>query len=202
MHIEKVRTDIPRAVLLYSADPYCLSKGSLDIILGADADERKAYLVALVKNAQQVVKYILPGLVGDHMNEKVLTSREVFPADDVKLHLGLTGGGPAPTPKRVSWQCKIICIISLISIILIILQSVCYVGRFPSNYERFWALYRPNRLKNRNKRNGVDVPVDESKQCPFVGHYDGHVHNVLANMRRLDGTIENHRDASAVRRSC
>jgi hypothetical protein len=25
------------------------------------------------------------------MNEKVLTSRDVFPTEDVKLHLGLTG---------------------------------------------------------------------------------------------------------------
>ncbi len=58
--IEKVRDGIPRAVLLHSAAPYCLSKGNLDIILGVDADERKAYLIGLVKNAQQVVKYILP----------------------------------------------------------------------------------------------------------------------------------------------
>ncbi len=69
----------------------CLRKGISDIILGAHANERKACLIKLVKNAQQVVKYILPGLVGNDMNEKVLTSHEVFPADDVKLHLGLTG---------------------------------------------------------------------------------------------------------------
>jgi hypothetical protein len=68
MPIEKVRDELPRAVLLYSAAPYCLSKRNLDIILGADADERKAYLQDLVKNAQQVVKYILPGLVRNYMN--------------------------------------------------------------------------------------------------------------------------------------
>ncbi len=50
----------------------------------------------------------------------------------------------------------------------------------------------PSHLKSRNKRNGVDVPVDESKQCPFVEHYDGHLHDVLANISRLDGTIETH----------
>jgi hypothetical protein len=63
MPIEKVtsRDEIPRAVLLYSAAPSCMSKGNLDRILGADADKRKAYLIGLVKNAQQVVKYILPG---------------------------------------------------------------------------------------------------------------------------------------------
>ena len=37
------------------------------------------------------MQYVLPGLVGNYMNEKVLTSRDVFPADEVKLHLGLTG---------------------------------------------------------------------------------------------------------------
>jgi hypothetical protein len=89
--VEKVRDDIHRAILLYSTAPYCLSQGNLDIILGADADERKAYLIRLVKNPQQVVKYILPGLVGNYMNEKVLTSRDVYPSDDVRLHLGLTG---------------------------------------------------------------------------------------------------------------
>ena len=91
MPIEKVRDDIPRAVLFHSSAPYSLSKANLDIILGADADERKAYLIGLVKNAQQVVKYILPGLVGNYMNEMVLTKRDVYPTDDVKLHLGLTG---------------------------------------------------------------------------------------------------------------
>jgi hypothetical protein len=30
-------------------------------------------------------------VVGKYMNVKVLTSRHVYPADDVKLHLGLTG---------------------------------------------------------------------------------------------------------------
>jgi hypothetical protein len=63
MPIEKVWDNIPRDDLLYSAVQYCLKKENLDIILDADADERKAYLIGLVKNAQQVVKYILPGLV-------------------------------------------------------------------------------------------------------------------------------------------
>jgi hypothetical protein len=34
---------------------------------------------------------VLYGLAGNYMNEKVLTPRDVYPADDVKLHLGLTG---------------------------------------------------------------------------------------------------------------
>ena len=89
--IEKVRDENVRLILLYSAAPYCLSEETLKAILEADSDERKAYLIGLVKNAQQVLKYIVPGMVGNHMNEKVLTSRDVFPVEDVKLHLGLTG---------------------------------------------------------------------------------------------------------------
>ncbi len=67
MPIEKVWDDIPRVILLYSAAQYSLSQGTLATILRADAYERKAYLIGLVKNAQQVVKYILvlPGLVGN-----------------------------------------------------------------------------------------------------------------------------------------
>ena len=48
-------------------------------------------MIGLAKNAQQVIRYILYGLTGNYMNEKVLTSRDVFPSTDVKLHLGLTG---------------------------------------------------------------------------------------------------------------
>ena len=77
------------------------------------------------------------------MNEKVLTSREVFPADDVKLHLGLTGAKLQPMPKSVSWICEIMSIyvhyiaynslIYIIYVISLILHLVCYVDRFPSN---------------------------------------------------------------------
>jgi hypothetical protein len=89
------------------------------------------------------------------------------------------------------------CIITLISVILIILLSVCYVGKFPAKYERFCALYVPNHLISKNKRNGTErngteMVVNEGKQCPFVEHYDGHLHDVLANLRRLDGTIQTH----------
>ena len=89
--VEKVRDETARVILLYSAAPYCLSQETLATILDADSDERKAYLIGLAKSAQQVMQYVLPGLVGNYMNEKVLTSRDVFPADEVKLHLGLTG---------------------------------------------------------------------------------------------------------------
>ena len=89
--IEKIRDDNNRHVLLYSAAPYCVSKDTLDLVLEADRDERNAYLVGLAKNAQQVIRYQIYGLAGNYMNERVFTPRDVYPADEVKLHLGLTG---------------------------------------------------------------------------------------------------------------
>jgi hypothetical protein len=86
--IEKVRDEPHRVILLRSAAPYCLSKETLDTILEADSDEKNAYLIALSKNAQQVIRYVLSG---NYMNERVFTRRNVFPTEDVKFHLGLTG---------------------------------------------------------------------------------------------------------------
>ncbi len=63
----------------------------MDTMLGADRDEMNAYLIGLSKNAQHVIRYLLYGLAGNYMNEKVLTQRDAYPADNVKLHLGLTG---------------------------------------------------------------------------------------------------------------
>jgi hypothetical protein len=84
------------------------------------------------------------------------------------------------------------CIISLISIVSLILQSLYCVGRFPAKYERFCAVYVANHLKTRNRRNGIVADVDDTMQCPFVEHYDGYLRDVMANLRRLDGSIETH----------
>ena len=65
-------------------------------------------------------------------------------------------------------------------------------GRFPSKYERFCPLYLANHEKTRNRRNGVKSDVDDTRQYPFNEHYDGFTHDVLANLRRLDGSIEPH----------
>jgi hypothetical protein len=43
MPIEKARDEPHRRILLYSAAPYCLSKETLETILGADRDELSAY---------------------------------------------------------------------------------------------------------------------------------------------------------------
>ena len=34
--------------------------------------------------------------------------------------------------------------------------------------------------------------ADDTRQCPFVEHYDGNLHDVMANLRRLDGGIATH----------
>jgi hypothetical protein len=76
---------------LIVASSSALSVESLETILAADRDELTAYEIGLMKNAQQIFKYTLPGLLGNYMNEQVFTPRGVYPADDVKMHLGLTG---------------------------------------------------------------------------------------------------------------
>jgi hypothetical protein len=88
MPVEKARDEPHRRILLNSAALYSLT---LETILGADRDELSAYELGLTKNAQQMFKYTLPGLVGNYMNERVFTQRDVYPADDVKMHLGLMG---------------------------------------------------------------------------------------------------------------
>ncbi len=89
--IEKARDESHRRILLRSAAPYSSSMETLETILAADLDELTAYELGLTKNAQQIFKYTLPGLLGNYMNEQLFTPRNVYPADDVKMHLGLTG---------------------------------------------------------------------------------------------------------------
>lgn len=91
MPIEKARDDAHRHILLHSAAPFSISQETLESILGADRDELNAYMIGLAKNAQQILRYTLYGTVGNYLNERVFTPRDVYPADDVKLHLGLTG---------------------------------------------------------------------------------------------------------------
>ena len=49
------------------------------------------------------------------------------------------------------------------------------------------CLYVANHMKTKNRRHGVVDDVDNTRQCPFVEHYDGNLHDVLANSRRLNG---------------
>ena len=79
MPIEKARDESHRRILLHSAAPYSLSMETLETILAADRDELSAYELGLTKNAQQIFKYTLPGLLGNYMNEQVFTPRNIPP---------------------------------------------------------------------------------------------------------------------------
>jgi hypothetical protein len=91
MPVEKQRDSAMRMILLRTVAPYCLDRESMDTILGADPEELNAFLTGLAKNAQQVIKYHMYGIVANFMADKVLTQHDVFPSEAVKMHLGLTG---------------------------------------------------------------------------------------------------------------
>ena len=88
---EKHRDASNRLILVQTAAQFCLSTEQVHTIMGADPEVLNAYLTALARNTQQVIRYTLYGQFNNYMNEKVLTQRDVYPSDDVKLHLGFTG---------------------------------------------------------------------------------------------------------------
>jgi hypothetical protein len=64
-------------------------------------------------------------------------------------------------------------------------------GRYP-RHDRFNAVYIPNSAKSRSRRSGDGLSNVDTKATPFADNYDGDVHNLVANMRRLDGTLPPH----------
>ena len=75
-------------------------------------------------------------------------------------------------------------------------DTVLLHDRFPLKFERFCVVYIANHLKTKNRRSGLPVrgEEDDSKSCPFnsADHYDPDIHDALANMRRLDGSLPPH----------
>ena len=61
MPVGKHRDITFRLILLHTAAQFSLSKDQLDTILEADPVEMGAYLIALARNTQQVVRYTLYG---------------------------------------------------------------------------------------------------------------------------------------------
>ena len=43
----------------------------------------------MAENAQQILKYGLGGTVNNNVGRKVLTPLDVYPSDEIKIHLGL-----------------------------------------------------------------------------------------------------------------
>ena len=91
MPVEKHRDSALRMILVPSSASCSLSKEQLETILEAEPDVLCAYLTALAKNTQQVIRYTLYGQFNNYLDDKVLTQRDVYPSDNVKLHLCLTG---------------------------------------------------------------------------------------------------------------
>ena len=89
MPVQNVRDSAHRPILLQSGALYCLSQEQLDMILEGGPDERNAHLIGLAKNAQQILKHGLGGTVNNYVSEKVLTPRDNYPSDEIKVHLGL-----------------------------------------------------------------------------------------------------------------
>jgi hypothetical protein len=42
------------------------------------------------------------------------------------------------------------------------------------------------------KKNDIPAPGEASKMCPMEVYYDGDIHDAVANMCKLDGTIPVH----------
>ena len=63
---------------------------------------------------------------------------------------------------------------------------------FPARFLRFGPLHTPNHLKTKAKRNDQAIGVDDGKSCPLQHMYDPDIHDALANLRRLDGSIPVH----------
>ncbi len=58
--------------------------------------------------------------------------------------------------------------------------------------ERFGPLYIAPHKKQDMRKNNVPAQVDASKMCPLEMFYDADVHEVVANLRKLDGDIPVH----------
>ncbi len=109
----------------------------------ADPAERTAYLNGLAENAQKIICYILYGFANNYMSEKVLTQRDVYPADDVNCTLAWL----QQTHRRVLWTCKFMLIILLILINSLIAIFFIYLADFQSNTSVFMMSMFPATLK-------------------------------------------------------
>jgi hypothetical protein len=54
------------------------------------------------------------------------------------------------------------------------------------------ALFIPNHIKTKNKRKNVSAAIDEFPMYPLAVNYDADIHDALASLRILDGTIPRH----------
>ncbi len=64
------------------------------------------------------------------------------------------------------------------------------IGSFPhKRFDSFGPIYYPQHQKQVMKKHEIPAPVDASKMCQMEVYYDGDIHDAVANLRRLDGTL-------------
>ena len=57
----------------------------------------------------------------------------------------------------------------------------------------FCAVYRTSHQRRKANRQEAADP-EESKMCPLAHEFDLQIHDAIANLRRLDGSIPPHKD--------
>ena len=89
--VEKGRDQGLRERIMLSAAPYALSDDQVEAIGEAAPEARAAFLHGLAKAAQQKLRYVLYGMVGNHFNAHVFyfILKNSIPVDRVKTRLVL-----------------------------------------------------------------------------------------------------------------
>jgi hypothetical protein len=66
-----------------------------------------------------------------------------------------------------------------------------FLGRCPGGkYDRFPAVYVHNVLKTKQRRHNTEP--GEAKPLPLDEQYDGNLHDFIANLRHVDGSLPPH----------
>jgi hypothetical protein len=68
----------------------------------------------------------------------------------------------------------------------------CVLCEFHHRFLRVGALFIPNHIKTKNKWKNVSAAIDESLMYPLAVNNDADIHDALAILRILDGTIPIH----------
>jgi hypothetical protein len=67
------------------------------------------------------------------------------------------------------------------------------IGSFPDKrFDRFCPIYYPPHQKQKMKKHDIPAPVNASKMCTMEVYYYGDIHDSVANLSKLDGTIPVH----------
>ena len=70
---------------------------------------------------------------------------------------------------------------------------ICVAGSWGGWFNYFCAVYRTSHQRRKANRQEAADP-EESKMCPLAHAFDLQIHDAIANLRRLDGSIQPHKD--------